>query len=104
MAQYRHTHRFFSLAQARQMILEDSDTEADNVVILPPENKGDVTDEEECDEGTSIPSDVPGEVVVDYKSAESASDESDTEHTAQVTAPRKKKKLDSAQCWRKAMF
>lgn len=47
MPQYRHTRRVFSLAEAKQTILEDSDTEVDNVVLLPSENKGDVTDEEE---------------------------------------------------------
>jgi len=42
------------------------------------------------EERTAMPSDVPGEVEVDYKAAESASDESDTKvtkHTKQVTAP-----------------
>lgn len=56
------------------------------------------------EERTAMPSDVPGEVEVDYKAAESASDESDTKvtkHTKQVTAPWNKKKLDSEQCWRK---
>lgn len=78
--------------------------EVDNVVVLPPENKSGVTDKKECEERTAMPSDVSGEVEVDYKAAESASDESDTKvtkHTKQVTAPWNKKKLDSKQCWRK---
>jgi len=52
--------------------------------------KSGVTDKKECEERTAMPSDVPGEVEVDYKAAESASDESDTKvtkHTKQVTAP-----------------
>jgi len=31
------------------MILEDSTVEVDNVVLIPPENKGDVTDDNEND-------------------------------------------------------
>jgi len=37
------------LSQVSQMILEDSTVEVDNVVLIPPENKGDVTDDNEND-------------------------------------------------------
>lgn len=66
------TRKFFSLEEAREMILNDIDIEVDNVVLIPPENKGDVTDEEECDEGATLPSDVPGTVEIDYEPAETA--------------------------------
>ena len=45
----RRTKRFFTLTEAREMI-EDDNYDIRNFVIIPPENEGDVTDEDEEDE------------------------------------------------------
>lgn len=87
MPRWRKTQRLFSLAEVVQQFMNDPDTQVQNVVVLPPENQGQVTDEEEETDGTTLPTDVPGEVEVDFIPAdgESSADNSDSEDT--VTAP-----------------
>lgn len=97
----RCTRRYYSLAQARQMILDDSDVEVDNVVVIPPENKGDVTDDEENDEGSAMPVDVPGEVEVDYIATESSADNSsssESESHASTSAKKRRQQTKTRTC------
>ena len=97
----RRTRRYYSLAQARQMILDDSDVEVDNVVVIPPENKGDVTDDEENDEGSAMPVDVPGEVEVDYIATESSADNSsssESESHASTSAKKRRQQTKTRTC------
>jgi len=62
----RKTQLFFNLKDALEIVEED-DVVVDNVVVLPPAEQGNVTDEEETDEGIIIPNDIPGHVEVDYE-------------------------------------
>ena len=55
----RRTTGFFPLGEAIGQILEDDENDVDNVVIIPPEPEGNISDEEEGEEGSSVPSDVP---------------------------------------------
>ena len=58
------------MGEAIGQILEDDENDVDNVVIIPPEPEGNITDEDEGEEGSSIPSDVPGQIEVDHSAAE----------------------------------
>jgi preprotein translocase subunit Sec63 len=65
MATQRTTRKFFTLSQALEQVLED-DEDVQNVVLLPPDQDGCQTDEDE-NEGESVPRDVPGHVEVDVQ-------------------------------------
>jgi hypothetical protein len=61
-------------------LLEDHENTVENVIIIPPENRGNITDNDECDEGIDMPHDVPGEVEVDLeRNNDTSSDDSETE-------------------------
>ena len=71
------------------------------MVVIPPENKGDVTDDEENDEGSTMPVDVPGEVKVDYIAPESSADNSsssDSESHASTSAKKHRKQTRKRKC------
>jgi Transposase IS4 len=71
-SEWRRTKRLFTLKEAVEQIMEDDENDVENIVIIPPEPEGNITDEEENEEGSGIPSDVPGLIEVDYSNTEQA--------------------------------
>lgn len=80
---YKKTKKFFSLNEAVEMMEEeDEELDVESVVIIPPENAGNVTDEEEGEDDVRVPHDVPGTIEVDYSKIGSADIEQE-EHDTQ---------------------
>uniref|UniRef100_H2ZUM7 PiggyBac transposable element-derived protein domain-containing protein n=1 Tax=Latimeria chalumnae TaxID=7897 RepID=H2ZUM7_LATCH len=88
--------RFVTVQQALDMVLNMSDDEDPEIVVLPPANTGDVTDEEENDENLNISQpevlDVAGEVEVHTNKMEA----SQVEQSEGANAPKKGKTAKSA--------
>ena len=83
MATHRRiTRKFFNVTQALEQILEDNE-EVDNVVLLPPDQDGCLTDEDE-NEGESVPHDVPGSVEVELEVEEDPEEEQPPRRRARV--------------------
>ena len=82
--------RFITVAEAIDMLDDLSDHEDMELVVLPPENKGDVTDEENDDENlreTRVIEEVAGEVEVFHPSLKS-----DQQQANPTTAKKQKRR------------
>lgn len=65
------TKKAFTLEEVTRIMEEMSDEEVESVVIIPPTNRGDVTDEEEeAGPSSAMPQDVAGQLEVDIVSKE----------------------------------
>lgn len=62
----------YTLEEVVNIIENDSDEDIENVVIIPPINQGDVTDEEE--EADGMPNDVAGELEIDVRENDTHND------------------------------
>ncbi|XP_041363667.1 piggyBac transposable element-derived protein 3-like isoform X2 [Gigantopelta aegis] len=90
MASGRITRRFFTVSDVLDQVLADNE-DVDNIILLPPEEDGDVTDDDE-NEGDTAPHDVPGIVEADIQVTGEEAD-SKVGDTEQVT-PAKKLKMN----------
>ena len=103
MARYRKTKNCYTLEEAVEMIQDDDDiADVDNVVIIPPDNAGNITDEEEAEEPEIIPHDVPGTIEVDYNTAEMTEQ---NEPQEEGIRPRRRQRNDQpVTSWKKSEF
>ena len=83
---FNMSKRFITVQEACALLDEVSDDEEGELVILPPDQKGDITDEEKDDEDITeyqVLEDVAGEVEVFHSSSETSEQEEVTERVAQ---------------------
>ena len=66
MATGRITRQFFTVSDVLEQVLAATE-DVENIIILPPEHDGNVTDEDE-NEGDTVPREVPVNVEADVPS------------------------------------
>ena len=92
--------RFITVQEACALLDELSDDEEGELVILPPDQKGDIIDEEKDDEDITehqVLEDVAGEVEVFYSSLETSEQEEVTESSSRPAKRTKSSKVS----WKK---
>ena len=91
--------RFLTVVEAIDVLDDFSDHEDTELMVLPPENKGDVTDEENDDENlrkTRVIEEVAGEVKVFHPCLES-----DQQKASLTTAKKQKRRKVEKTRWKK---
>ena len=100
---------YFTLDQALDAVLESEDDCEHDIVILPPEPTGNVTDEEGCEDditssnnpNDNLPNDVAGTLELQRKSVDS---DNEIESENETLEPQPKKKKPEQVKWKLDLF